>query len=129
MSIQQPTSSTTRVSAPTRARTLLRTYTRAEKAARESMVVVPDGNGIVTVYSGETGEYTIFMFGDSDDWRCTCDDHHYRQVSCKHIERTKMALGLRDIPEGLPSIDPTLRQRREKLGIDSDSDTQMEVSG
>lgn len=136
MSVQSPTASsststsTPRVSARTCASkyTPRSEYSRAQKAARESMSTHLDGDGLVTVYSGDS-EYTVYMFGYSDDWKCTCADHRHRFRQCKHIERSKMALGLHDIPDGLLSIDPTLRQRRAKLGLSSESDPRTEVQG
>jgi hypothetical protein len=46
----------------------------------------------VTTESGS--EYRV----DALEGRCTCPDHQYREVECKHLRRTAFATGERPIP-------------------------------
>lgn len=35
-------------------------------------------------------------WGSYDRWECTCPDHHYRRVDCKHIRAAMASQGLGD---------------------------------
>ena len=78
---------------------------RDRRAAEEAMTVVGFGPAMFEVYT--TGPvYRV----DLRDGRCTCDDHCYRGVECKHIRRALMAVGGRPIPEDV-DVDPLLAKR------------------
>lgn len=70
---------------------------RTERACRESMTVVPKGDGTATVYSGETSQYTVNLVAGT----CSCPDHEHNEPAggCKHLRRTEMEAGIRDIPD------------------------------
>jgi len=80
---------------------------RDARALTESMVVLPEGGDIFTVV-GENGggEYQV----DARKDRCTCPDHTYREVQCKHIRRVAFATGERAIPAWVDTsaVDPVL---------------------
>jgi len=52
-----------------------------------------DGLFEVTTDSGSC--YTVSLRGDGE---CTCPDHKYRDVRCKHIRRCEFEIGVRAIP-------------------------------
>jgi len=73
-----------------------------EKAARalgEYQTVFALGGGVFEVI-GEGSAYNV----DLREGRCTCDDHKYRDATCKHIWRAAFAVGVVDIPA---HINPT----------------------
>jgi hypothetical protein len=35
-------------------------------------------------------------WGSYERWECSCPDHHYRGVACKHIRAVKIHLGIED---------------------------------
>jgi hypothetical protein len=37
-------------------------------------------------------------WGSYDRWECSCPDHHFRGVTCKHIWSVKAHLGIEDDP-------------------------------
>jgi predicted nucleic acid-binding Zn finger protein len=84
--------------------------TRDRRAATEAMVVVLEAPDLARVYSGESSEYVVDARGPA----CECADYRYRDVQCKHIRRVKMALGIREIPEGV-RVDPALAKQRESF--------------
>jgi hypothetical protein len=80
---------------------------RDRRAASEAMTVVGFGPAMFEVFTAGSC-YRV----DLRDTRCTCDDWKYREPEngCKHIRRTLMAIGGRDIPRGV-DVDPVLAQR------------------
>ena len=54
----------------------------------------------------ETGRF-LGAF-DSGNVRCTCKDHEYRGVRCKHLRRVAFATGEESIPTGVDGVDPQL---------------------
>lgn len=79
------------------------------RAATEAMVCVPVAPGMFEVYSGTKANYVV----DVLEGACECDDARFRGGECKHQRRVEMAIGEREIPEGV-RIDPTLATRRER---------------
>ncbi len=68
---------------------------RDVRALTEYMAVLPEGGDIYTVVGqNENGEYRV----DAREGRCTCPDHEYREVRCKHIRRIAFATGERVVP-------------------------------
>ena len=67
---------------------------RDVRALTEVMSVLPEGGDIYTVVGENGGTYTV----DAREGRCTCPDHQYREVKCKHIRRVAFATGERKIP-------------------------------
>lgn len=67
---------------------------RDARALTECMSVLPDGGDVYTVVGENGGTYAV----DAREGRCTCPDHQYREVRCKHIRRVEFATGERAIP-------------------------------
>jgi len=68
---------------------------RDVRALTECMAVLPEDGDIYTVVGqNQNGEYAV----DSREGRCTCADHRYRDVRCKHIRRVAFATGERVVP-------------------------------
>ena len=67
---------------------------RAVRALSEYQTVFACGGGIFTVVA-EGPTYRV----DLRKGRCTCDDHRYRDATCKHQWRAAFAVGLVDIPD------------------------------
>lgn len=65
---------------------------RSQRARLERMAVMPLGGGVYDVTSESGHTYAIDLPGG----RCTCPDHVFRQVQCKHLRRVAM-----EITEGL----------------------------
>jgi len=85
---------------------------RDRRAATEAMAVVLEAPDLARVYSGTDSDYRVDARGPA----CECADYRYREPvgGCKHIRRVKMALGIREIPEGV-RVDPALEHQREDL--------------
>ncbi len=58
------------------------------------MTTLPLGGDVYSVTTQSGSEYRV----DAREGRCTCPDHQYREVECKHIRRTRFATGQRAIP-------------------------------
>ena len=85
---------------------------RDVRALTEYMAVLPEGGDIYTVVGqNENGEYRV----DAREGRCTCPDHEYRGVECKHIRRVAFATGERPIPAWVDAdeVDAQLGQHVE----------------
>jgi hypothetical protein len=68
---------------------------RDVRALTEYMTVLSEGGDIYTVVGQNgNGEYRV----DARKERCTCPDHQYRGVECKHCRRVEFATGERAIP-------------------------------
>ncbi|WP_132058980.1 SWIM zinc finger family protein [Halorussus amylolyticus] len=65
---------------------------RSQRARTERMGVTPLGGGVYEVESQTGHTYSVDLLGS----RCTCPDHTFRQVRCKHIRRVAM-----EVTEGL----------------------------
>ena len=77
------------------------------RALIEYMTVLSEGGDIYTVVGQNgNGEYRV----DAQKKRCTCPDHQYRGVECKHYRRVAFATGERPIPAwaGSDEVDPQL---------------------
>ncbi|PSP55592.1 hypothetical protein BRC82_04750 [Halobacteriales archaeon QS_1_67_19] len=68
------------------------TDVRSQRARMERMAVTPLGGGVYTVESQSGNEYSVDLPGG----RCTCPDHNFRGVRCKHLRRVAM-----EVTEGL----------------------------
>jgi len=68
---------------------------RDVRALTEYMTVLSEGGDIYTVVGQNgNGEYRV----DARKERCTCPDHQYRGVECKHCRRVAFATAERAIP-------------------------------
>lgn len=68
---------------------------RDVRALTESMTVLPEAPDLYDVVGQNgNGSYTV----DLRDGRCTCPDHKYRGVRCKHLRRVAFATGERPLP-------------------------------
>ena len=82
-------------------------FERDWRALTEAMSVLPEGGDIYTVVGQHNnGEYAV----DAREQRCTCPDHTYRGLACKHVRRVDFATGRRPIPLWVDRdrIDPLL---------------------
>jgi len=68
------------------------TDVRSQRARTERMIVTPLGGGVYEVESQSGNAYSVDLRGG----RCTCPDHTFRQVRCKHLRRVAM-----EVTEGL----------------------------
>jgi len=79
--------------------------TRGARALEQYLTVLPDQSdardspGQVMVVSESGSEYLV----DVRLGVCDCDDHYYRDVACKHIKRSRFALGVEPIPARVAS--------------------------
>jgi hypothetical protein len=67
---------------------------RDVRALTEYMTVLPLGGDVYSVTTQSGSEYRV----DAREGRCTCPDHEYREVRCKHIRRVAFATGKQPIP-------------------------------
>jgi len=67
---------------------------RDVRALTEYMTVLPLGGDVYSVTTQSGSEYRV----DAREGRCTCPDHQYREVRCKHIRRVVFATGERPVP-------------------------------
>lgn len=106
---------------------------RDRRALTEAMSVLPEGGDIYTVVGQHNnGEYVV----DTRESRCTCPDHRFRDIECKHIRRVAFATGERPIPLWVDPgrIDPLLgvhvpqtpRIARPDGGVSLDADSEAE---
>ena len=68
---------------------------RDVRALTEYITTLPLGGDVYSVTTESGSEYRV----DAREGRCTCPDHQYRKVRCKHIRRVAFATGARPIPE------------------------------
>ena len=68
---------------------------RDVRALTEYMTTLPLGSEVYSVTTESGSEYRV----DAREGRCTCPDHQYREVECKHLRRIAFATGARPIPE------------------------------
>ncbi|UPV75427.1 SWIM zinc finger family protein [Halorussus limi] len=59
---------------------------RSQRARMERMAVTALGGGVYEVESQTGNTYSVDLLGG----RCTCPDHNFRHVRCKHIRRVAM---------------------------------------
>lgn len=67
---------------------------RDVRALKEYMTTLPLGGDVYSVTTQSGSEYRV----DAREGRCTCPDHQYRGVRCKHVRRVAFATGERPIP-------------------------------
>jgi hypothetical protein len=67
---------------------------RDVRALTECMTVLEHGGDVYDVTTESGSSYRV----DAVESRCTCPDHQYREVRCKHIRRVAFATGERAIP-------------------------------
>ncbi|MFD1586711.1 SWIM zinc finger family protein [Halorientalis brevis] len=67
---------------------------RAVRAWTEPMAVVPLGGGVYRVETHEDHSYSVDLPGQ----RCTCPDHQYRGVQCKHLRRVAIEVTQELVP-------------------------------
>lgn len=67
---------------------------RSRRARREEMRVVPVGDGTYEVWSRSGHVYDV----DVEHGRCTCPDHRFRDVRCKHLRRVAIEITLGEVP-------------------------------
>jgi hypothetical protein len=67
---------------------------RDVRALTEYMTVLPLGGDVYSVTTQSGSEHRV----DALEGHCTCPDHRYREVECKHLRRTAFATGERPIP-------------------------------
>jgi len=67
---------------------------RDVRALTEYMTTLPLGGDVYSVTTQSGSEYCV----DAREGRCTCPDHEYREVRCKHIRRVTFATGEQPIP-------------------------------
>jgi len=67
---------------------------RDVRALTEHMTVLPLRGDVYSVTTESGSEYRV----DARKGRCTCPDHQYREVECKHLRRTAFVTGERPIP-------------------------------
>lgn len=79
---------------------------RDARALTEYMTVLPEGGDVFSVTTESGAEYGV----DARQGRCTCPDHQYREVRCKHLRRVVFARGERPIPSWVDpdAVDPDL---------------------
>ena len=65
---------------------------RSQRARMERMAVRPLGGGVYEIESQSGNVYSVDLPGG----RCTCPDHNFRGVRCKHLRRVAM-----EVNEGL----------------------------
>ena len=67
---------------------------RSRRARMERMAVTPLGGGVYEVESQSGNTYSVDLPGG----RCTCPDHNFRGVRCKHLRRVAMEVTERRVP-------------------------------
>lgn len=67
---------------------------RTRRARTERMRVQPKGGGIYEVHSASGATYAVDVPGG----RCTCPDHTYRGVVCKHQRRVAQEIAAGRVP-------------------------------
>jgi len=67
---------------------------RAVRAWIEPMAVTPLGGGVYRVDTHEDHSYSVDVPGQ----RCTCPDHQYRNVQCKHLRRVAIEISQGRVP-------------------------------
>lgn len=61
---------------------------RSRRARTEPMSVLPLGDGLYEVESASDHTYLV----DLESGRCTCPDHVFRDVRCKHVRRVAIEI-------------------------------------
>ncbi|RKS81529.1 SWIM zinc finger protein [Haloarcula quadrata] len=85
---------------------------RDVRALTEYMTTLPLWGDVYSVTTESGSEYRV----DAFEGRCTCPDHDYREVRCKHIRRVAFATGNRPIPAWVDAdeVDAQLGQHVEE---------------
>jgi hypothetical protein len=86
---------------------------RDVRALKEYMTTLPLGGDVYSVTTQSGSEYRV----DACEGRCTCPDHQYREVECKHIRRVAFATGNRPIPAWVDAdeVDAQLGEHVEEI--------------
>ena len=76
-----------------------------------------DAPGLYVVVSESGSEYLV----DAREETCSCPDHRYRDIRCKHIRRTEFATGRREIPAWVDddAVDPDLGRHVKDVEVDA----------
>lgn len=85
------------------------TEPRTERALTECMSVLPESGDVFTVVGENGATYRV----DRREERCTCPDHKYRDIRCKHLRRVAFATGEEPVPLGVDGVDPQLGEHTE----------------
>lgn len=86
------------------------TDARDARALTEYLTVLPEtgrargAEDLFLVVSQSGSEYLV----DAREGRCTCPDHEYRGVRCKHLRRVAYATGETPLPADVDDVDPQL---------------------
>lgn len=72
----------------------------------EDLPRVDGADDLYVVVSQSGKEYLV----DAREGACSCPDHRYREVRCKHLRRVAFATGARELPQWVDTdaIDPDL---------------------
>lgn len=88
---------------------------RDVRALTEYLTVLPEASGRFQVVSQSGSSYTV----DARRGTCTCPDHVYRDVRCKHLRRVAFATGERPVPADVPGpIDEHLGRHVDGDGLE-----------
>jgi len=90
---------------------------RSRRARREQMLVAAVGDGTYEVWSPSGHVYDV----DPEAGRCTCPDHRFRGVRCKHLRRVAIEITLGEVPAP-GEREATCAACGESLFADRDSD-------
>ncbi|MFC7158012.1 SWIM zinc finger family protein [Halomarina halobia] len=95
---------------------------RDVRALTHYLLVVEDAPDLYLVYGEGGDEYTV----DARTGACTCPDHEYRGVTCKHARRVAFETGARDVPADADrdAMDPLLVEALEDVDRATGDDEQ-----
>lgn len=92
--------------------------TRAGRARREPMAIVPVGGGRYDVVTAESHVYTV----DLPHASCTCPDYRHRDARCKHVRRVAMEVTAGRVPApGERAVDCAVCGRETNVSEDADA--------
>ncbi len=79
----------------------------------EDLPRVDGADDLYIVVSQSGSSYLV----DAREGACSCPDHRYRDIECKHIRRVAFATGQREIPSWAveEAIDPDLGRHVEEV--------------
>ena len=104
---------------------------RTERAMTEYLTVLYDvdrvrgADDLYLVVSQSGSEYLV----DSRQSRCTCPDHEYRDVRCKHLRRVAFATGEIPIPADVDGVDPSIGEHTDARPVVAVADGGVQVTG
>ncbi|WP_254544591.1 SWIM zinc finger family protein [Halomarina pelagica] len=93
---------------------------RDVRALTDYLLVVEEAPDLYLVYGEGGDECTVDTRTDA----CTCPDHEYRGVTCKHARRVAFETGARDVPAwaGRDAMDPLLVDALEERDREAATD-------